>query len=291
MDQGFRRGFTAAEKSELGSLAAGRLLKAIGAMFWQAIIVYLLPSGSARWDSPFTPALLTIGADARRTRGNIQRHCGASIGTIDGPIAGPLGLDGRELSRNGGYDGYRAALADETAWARTRRPKRCKLANSARLRQAVASKLRLNWSPEQVAGWLKRAHPGDESYHVSHETIYRSLFVQARGVLKKELLGYLRSRRTIRRSKQAGLNGDGRGQIRDIVSIRQRPAVVEDRAVPGHWEGDLLTGVKEQLHRDLGRTSYALRDAGKGGQQGHPDGHLRAHQNRPGSYRGSCISR
>jgi IS30 family transposase len=82
----------------------------------------------------------------------------------------------RELSRNGGHDGYRAALADETAWARARRPKRCKLANSTRLRQAVTSKLRLNWSPEQVAGWLKRAHPGDESYHVSHETIYRSLF-------------------------------------------------------------------------------------------------------------------
>ena len=102
----------------------------------------------------------------------------------------------------------------------------------------------MNWSPEQVAGWLKRAHPGDESYHVSHETIYRSLFVQARGVLKKELLGYLRSRRTIRRSKQAGLNGDGRGQIKDIVSIRQRPAAVEDRAVPGHWEGDLLSGSK-----------------------------------------------
>ena len=108
----------------------------------------------------------------------------------------------------------------------------------------MASKLRLNWSPEQVAGWLKKAHPDDESYHVSHETIYRSLFVQARGVLKKELLGYLRSRRTIRRSKQAGLNGDGRGQIKDIVSIRQRPAVVEDRAVPGHWEGDLLSGSK-----------------------------------------------
>jgi IS30 family transposase len=150
----------------------------------------------------------------------------------------------RELKRNGGYDRYRAALADEAAWTRARRPKRCKLANSARLRQAVASRLRLNWSPEQVAGWLKRAHPGDESYHVSHETIYRSLFVQARGVLKKELLGHLRSQRTIRRSKQASLNGDGRGQIKDIVSIRARPAAVEDRAVPGHWEGDLLSGSK-----------------------------------------------
>jgi IS30 family transposase len=150
----------------------------------------------------------------------------------------------REISRNGGYDRYRAAQADEQAWARSRRPKRCKLADSPQLRQAVARKLRLNWSPEQIAGWLKRARPEDESCRVSHETIYRSLFVQARGVLKKELLGHLRSKRTIRRSKQAGLNGDSRGQIKDIVSISQRPAAVEDRAVPGHWEGDLLAGSK-----------------------------------------------
>src|SRR6476659_1969598 len=150
----------------------------------------------------------------------------------------------REISRNGGYDRYRAAQADDQAWARSRRPKRCKLADSPRLRQAVARKLRLSWSPEQIAGWLKRAHPEEGSCRVSHETIYRSLFVQARGVLKKELLGHLRSKRTIRRSRQAGQNGDGRGQIKDIVSIRQRPAAVEDRAVPGHWEGDLLAGSK-----------------------------------------------
>jgi IS30 family transposase len=125
-----------------------------------------------------------------------------------------------------------------------RRPKRCKLATNPWLRQAVASKLRLNWAPEQIAGWLNRAHPEGERYQVSHETIYRSLFVQARGVLKKELLCHLRSKRTIRRSKQAGLHGDGRGQIKDPVSIRARPAAVEDRAVPGHWEGDLLSGSK-----------------------------------------------
>ena len=128
--------------------------------------------------------------------------------------------------------------------APARRPKRCKLANNPRLRRAVAGKLRLNWSLEQIAGWLKRTHAEDGSCHVSHETIYRSLFVQARGVLKKELLGHLRSKRTIRRSKRAGLNGDRRGQIKDLVSIRQRPAAVEDRAVPGHWEGDLLSGSK-----------------------------------------------
>ena len=105
-------------------------------------------------------------------------------------------------------------------------------------------KLRGNWSPEQIAGWLKSAHPGDEANQVSHETIYRSLFVQARGVLKKELLRHLRSKRTILRSRRAGANGDRRGQIMDLVSIRERPAAVEDRAVPGHWEGDLLCGSK-----------------------------------------------
>ncbi len=100
----------------------------------------------------------------------------------------------------------------------------------------------MNGSPEQIAGWLKRAHRGDESYHGFHETIYRSLFVQARGVLKKELLKHLRSKRTIRRSKQAHQKNDTRGKIKDIVSISERPASVEDRAVPGHWEGDLLSG-------------------------------------------------
>ena len=131
------------------------------------------------------------------------------------------------MSQNGGYALYRAALADESAWVRARRPKRCKLASSPRLRRAVARKLRLNWSPEQIAGWLKRARPEDELSHVSHETIYRSLFVQARGVLKKELLGHLRSKRTMRRSRGEDPNGDKRGQITDLVPISQRPSVVE----------------------------------------------------------------
>jgi IS30 family transposase len=109
----------------------------------------------------------------------------------------------------------------------------------------VARQLRLSWSPEQIAGWLKRAYPGEEAYQVSHETIYRSLFVQSRGVLKKELLQHLRSKRTMRRSIHASGKGDGRGQIKDIISIRERPASVEDRAVPGHWEGDLLSGPRD----------------------------------------------
>ena len=113
------------------------------------------------------------------------------------------------------------------------------------LRRVVARKLSINWSPEQIASWLKRAYPKDPSYHVSHETIYRSLFVQARGALKKELLAHLRSKRTIRRSRHASQKGIGRGPLRDVVSIRERPAAVEDRAVPGHWEGDLLSGSKK----------------------------------------------
>ena len=134
---------------------------------------------------------ISRGLTAHQSTRSMARLLGHSPSTVS-----------REIGRNGGYDRYRAALADEKAWVRARRPKRCKLANSPRLRQAVVSKLRLNWSPEQIAGWLNRAHPEDECYHVSHETIYRSLFVQARGVLKKELLGHLRSKRTIRRSNE-----------------------------------------------------------------------------------------
>ncbi|MEY4965674.1 MAG: hypothetical protein RL274_1257 [Pseudomonadota bacterium] len=163
-------------------------------------------------------------------------------------MAGKLGRSpstvSREISRNGGYDRYRASSSDETAWERACRPKRCKLATNPQMREAVVRKLRGNWSPEQIAGWLKSAHPGDEANQVSHETIYRSLFVQARGVLKKDLVQHLRSKRTIRRSRSADANGDRRGQIADMVSIRERPAAVEDRAVPGHWEGDLLSGSK-----------------------------------------------
>jgi transposase, IS30 family len=240
----YRRGFTAAEKTELWDRwQRGESLKAIGRAFGKpssSIYFQVAPHGGIR-PAPRRRSRLALtlpereeisrGIAAHRSARSMARLLGHSPSTVS-----------REIRRNGGYDRYRAALADEKAWSRARRPKRCKLAHSPRLRQTVASKLRLNWSPEQIAGWLKRAHPEDESCRVSHETIYRSLFVQARGVLKKELLGHLRSKRTIRRSKRAGLNGDRRGQIKDIVSIRQRPAAAEDRAVPGHWEGDLLSG-------------------------------------------------
>jgi IS30 family transposase len=148
----------------------------------------------------------------------------------------------REVARNGGRRRYRAADADGYAWARARRPKACKLAQHSRLRSLVAEKLGLDWSPEQIAGWLGRSFPDDIGMRVSHETIYKSLFVQARGVLKRELLRHLRSRRLIRRARTASTAGQERGRIVNAVSIRERPAEVEDRAIPGHWEGDLLCG-------------------------------------------------
>lgn len=148
----------------------------------------------------------------------------------------------RVIARHGGRNNYRATEADTKAWADAQRPKQCKLAIDDQLQKIVAKKLKLDWSPAQIAGWLKREFPTDEGMHVSHETIYRSLFIQARGVLKKELMAHLRSRRMMRRSKYATTEGQPRGQIVDAVSIRERPAEVEDRAVPGHWEGDLISG-------------------------------------------------
>jgi IS30 family transposase len=150
----------------------------------------------------------------------------------------------REVARHGGRPEYRAHEADQRAWDSTLRPKRCLLAIQVKLRKVVASKLILDWSPEQISGWLKIRYPDDESMRVSHETIYRSLFIQARGVLKKELLGHLRSKRRIRRSRHSRIFKDARGQIVDAISIRERPAEIEDRAVPGHWEGDLIGGTK-----------------------------------------------
>ena len=151
----------------------------------------------------------------------------------------------REVRRCGGPDHYRAAPADERAWDQARRPQPCLLARNARLRRIVARKLAREWSPEQISGWLAVVFSGDKAMQVSAETIYRSLFIQARGVLKKELVAHLRTRRTMRRSKHASAHGQqGRGDIADAVSIRERPAASADRAVPGHWEGDLIAGGK-----------------------------------------------
>ncbi|MES2188330.1 MAG: IS30 family transposase [Pseudomonadota bacterium] len=148
----------------------------------------------------------------------------------------------RELHRNGGKDAYRAAVADQAAWSRGHRPKPCKLAQNPALAHIVATKMQNQWSLEQIAGWLKRTYPDEPALHVSHEAIYRTLFIQTRGALKKELLEYLRRTRGMRRSRYYTQKTDTHGKIGDTVSISERPASVEDRAVPGHWEGDLLFG-------------------------------------------------
>lgn len=148
----------------------------------------------------------------------------------------------RELARNGGREAYRANTADQAAWNRATRPKICKPVANRALANAVAAKLQLQWAPEQIAGWLKHNYPGVENNQVSHETIYRSLYIQARGALKKELVEHLRRTRIMRRSRHHTQKKENHGRITDAISISERPPEVEDRAVPGHWEGDLLFG-------------------------------------------------
>src|SRR5438552_5518837 len=179
-----------------------------------------------------------------REREEISRGLasGSSIREIARRLDRVASTVSREVARHGGRPEYRAKEADSQAWESALRPKRCLLAIHVRLQKVVASKLMLDWSPEQISGWLKIQYPDDQSMRVSHETIYRSLFIQARGVLKKELLGHLRSKRRIRRSQHSRVFRDSRGQIVDAISIRERPAEIEDRAIPGHWEGDLLRG-------------------------------------------------
>ena len=175
------------------------------------------------------------------SRGLVAGHSIRSIGATLGRSPSTVS---REIQRNGGRQFYRANEADQAAWDRARRPKTCKLVQNRALAHIVARKLKLNWSPEQIAGWLKRTYPNDENHQVSHETIYRTLFIQARGALKKELLQHLRRTRAMRRSRHHTQKTDDHGRITDAVSIRERPASVEDRAVPGHWEGDMLEGSK-----------------------------------------------
>jgi IS30 family transposase len=173
---------------------------------------------------------ISRGIAAGRSIRRIAQSLGRSPSTLS-----------RELRRNGGCSAYRASEADRCAWERSLRPKPCRLATRAELRWRVAHKLALQWSPAQISGWLKREFAFDQDMQLSHETIYRSLFVQARGVLKKELMAHLRTARQMRQAK-GGTAKSGLGQIVDAVSIRERPAEAEDRAVPGHWEGDLLSG-------------------------------------------------
>jgi IS30 family transposase len=239
-----RRMFTASESAEVWDRwQRGEGLKLIGRVFGRtssAIFAHLKPHGGIR-PVPRRRSGRVLSLDDRE---EISRGIavGISLRSIARQLRRSPSTVSRELRRNGGHRRYRAAAADQRAWKQALRPKTCKLARHDELRQLVAARLYENWSPEQIAGWLKHTYPGDEDHQVSHETIYRSLFVQARGVLKKDLQAHLRSGRAIRRSRHASSKRDQRGSLTDMISIRERPASVEDRAVPGHWEGDLLCG-------------------------------------------------
>ncbi len=238
-----RRAYTAADLAEMWDRwKRGESSKTIARVMGRGASVYtvLLRCGGIRPRVRCrSPQALTLAEREEVSRG---LACGQSLRQIARRLARAPSTLSREIRRNGGADRYRAAEADKQAWKRAQRPKRCRLLRCPQLCQLVEQKLREDWAPQQIAGWLKRTYPGNESYQVSHETIYRSLFIQARGALKKELTLYLRSKRTIRRSRHATHKGRGGGQIRDLISISERPASVEDRAVPGHWEGDLLAG-------------------------------------------------
>jgi len=241
-----RSRLSAAQKTEIWKRwKAGQSLHEIGRAFDKphtTIHQFLLPSGGIRPAARRRSRLaLTLAEREDISRGIAS---GSSIREIARRMERAASTVSREVRHHGGRPAYRAHDADCQAWVSALRPKRCLLAINRKLRDTVASKLILEWSPEQISGWLKTEYPKDERMRVSHETIYRSLFIQARGVLKQELLGHLRSKRRIRRSQHSRIYKDSRGRIADAISIRERPAEVEDRAVPGHWEGDLLSGGK-----------------------------------------------
>jgi len=246
MAEGKRFGLSAMQKSDMWCRwKAGQSLHEIGRAFGKShssIRCVVSHHGG------FVPAVrqrsllaLTLSEREDISRGIAS---GSSIREIARLLERAASTVSREVRRHGGRPEYRANEADDQAWKSALRPKPCLLAIHEKLQNIVASKLILDWSPEQISGWLKIQYSEDESMRVSHETIYRSLFIQARGVLKKELMGHLRSKRRIRRSQHSGVSGQSRGQIVEAISIRERPAEIEDRAVPGHWEGDLISGSK-----------------------------------------------
>jgi len=236
--------YTAEQKAEMWDRwQRGESMSSIGRAFDRessSIFGQLSPTGGIRPPPRKRSRLsLTLCEREEISRGIASQY---SLRTIAIQLGRSPSTISREINQNGGLKSYRANQAEQAAWDRAHRPKPCKLANNPTLRYNVARKLKSNWSPEQIAGWLKITYPENEGNQVSHETIYRSLFIQARGVLKKELQQYLRTQRAIRRSKHASLKNDGLGKITNAVSIRERPAFVEERAVPGHWEGDLIAG-------------------------------------------------
>jgi IS30 family transposase len=246
MTQQRRVKFSANQRIDMwGRWKAGQSLHEIGRAFSKdhVSIQFMLSQHGGIAPATRRRSLLTLTLVERE---DISRGIasGSSMREIAKGLERAVSTVSREVARHGGRPQYRASAADQQAWESALRPKVCLLAIHVKLQTIVASKLILDWSPEQISGWLKNQYPEDENMRVSHETIYRSLFIQARGVLKKELIQHLRSKRRIRRSRHSCVSGHRSGQIVDAVSIRERPAEIEDRAIPGHWEGDLIGGTK-----------------------------------------------
>ena len=244
-----RINYTAKMKAEIWDRwQRGESMNSIGRVFDRpssSIFKQLSPTGGIR-PAPRRRSRLALTHSEREEISRDLAGC-LSLRSIAARLGRSPSTISREVERNGGLKKYRANQADQAAWDRAQRPKPCKLARHPLLQRIVVAKLKKQWSPKQIDGWLKRRYPDNEARHVSHETIYRSLFIQARGVLKKELQQYLRSQRAIRRSRHASLKNEGLGKITNAVSIRERPASVEDRAVPGHWEGDLICGANNSF--------------------------------------------
>lgn len=241
-----KQGLTVQERQELWARwKAGQTLTEIGAALGKAsgsIYGFLATDGGIKPKQRRRSAhQLRIDEREEISRGLIA---GVSLRRIATGLGRSPSTISKEIARNGGADSYRAIDADRRAWQQSARPKPCRLANNLRLRNQVAAKLQESWSPQQIAGWLRTHSVGDSGMELSHETIYHTLLIQARGVLKKELMAHLRSRRLMQRGKMSTTKGQLRGQIIDAVSIRERPAQAEDRFIPGHWEGDLISGAK-----------------------------------------------
>lgn len=240
-----RRHYTESEKVEMWDRwREGESLNEIGRAFGiqghsSIQNIFSKSSGIRPAERRRSPRALSLSEREEISRGLVS---GRTLRSIASDLDRAPSTISREIRRNRGPRRYRAHQADEAAWERAKRLKTCKLLQNRLLAREVGRKLRDLWSPEQIAGWLKYTYPDDETYQVSHETIYKSLYIQARGALKKELLQHLRRKRMMRHGRGHTQKTPTHGRIKDMVSIRERPPSVEDRAVPGHWEGDLLVG-------------------------------------------------
>jgi IS30 family transposase len=240
------RSLSRAEQSELwqrwrAGEAVSEIARALGQRYQRLYRVVQIHGGIAPAERCRAPQALGLQQREEISRGLSAQESIRQIARRIGKAASSVS---REIRRNGGARAYRAMEADIAAWQRTRRPKRCVLARHPRLCGEVARGLLQQWSPQQIARRLQQDFADDHTMRVSHETIYRSLFIQSRGVLKKQLLAHLRRSRGLRRARLAAAHAqaENRGQVVEGVSIRERPAEAEDRAVPGHWEGDLISG-------------------------------------------------